>query len=189
MDPQAVFTPFPTLHTPRLVLRALRMDDLDDLYEYASDPELARYTPWDHYRSLEEAHADLVAYVAQYESETMGVRGMGNWGIEHRADGKLIGICNFTYWRTRHRRAEIGYAISRRYWGQGLAVEAAQAVINFSWERMNLLRIEATCLVENMPSQHVMQKLGMKREGVLRSYEIWRNQPQDLVMHALVRAE
>jgi ribosomal-protein-alanine N-acetyltransferase len=62
-------------------------------------------------------------------------------------------------------------------------------MITFGWETMNLVRIEATCLVENMPSQRVMQKLGMQREGVLRSYEIWRGKPQDLVMHALVRTE
>jgi ribosomal-protein-alanine N-acetyltransferase len=87
----------------------------------------------------------------------------------------------------RHRRAEIGYAISRRYWGQGLAVEAAQAMIAFGFRQMDLVRIEATCLPENMPSQRVMQKLGMQREGVLRSYEVWRGEPKDLVMYALVR--
>lgn len=184
LDAKTVFTPFPILHTPRLILRALRMDDLDDLYAYASDPELARHTPWDHYRSLAEARAGLEQYVAQYETE-----GMGNWGIEHRADRKLIGICNFTYWRARHRRAEIGHAISCRYWGQGLAVEAAQALINFGFDKMKLVRIEATCLPENTKSQRVMQKLGMQFEGVLRSYEVWRGRPQDLVMHALVRQE
>lgn len=51
---------------------------------------------------------------------------MGAWGIEHRADRKVIGICNFMYWRVKHCRAEIGYTVSRRGWGQGLAVEAAQ---------------------------------------------------------------
>jgi RimJ/RimL family protein N-acetyltransferase len=46
MDLKTLFTPFPELSTPRLLLRALRPADLNDLYEYASDPEIDRFTPW-----------------------------------------------------------------------------------------------------------------------------------------------
>ena len=51
MDIKAFFTPFPILSTPRLILRALQPSDLDDLYEYASDPEIDRYVPWEHYKN------------------------------------------------------------------------------------------------------------------------------------------
>jgi ribosomal-protein-alanine N-acetyltransferase len=55
MDLKALFTPFPVLTTPSLILRALRPTDLDDLYEYASDPQIDRYVPWEHYKNIEEA--------------------------------------------------------------------------------------------------------------------------------------
>jgi ribosomal-protein-alanine N-acetyltransferase len=181
MDLQTVLTPFPTLNTPRLILRALRMDDLHDLYEYASDPEIDRYTPWSRYGSLAEARADLAHYVQQYETGTMPV-----WGIEHRADRKLIGICNFR-WHPHHRRAETGYTIARHYWGQGLAVEAVQAIITFGFAKMDLVRIEAVCMLGNTASERVMQKVGMQFEGVLHSYQIWRGTPQHLRMYAIVR--
>ena len=177
----AVFTPFPTLNTPRLILRALRMDDLHDLYEYASDPEIDRYTPWSRYESLDEAHADLAHYVQGYDRGKMPV-----WGVVHRADSKLIGICDFN-WHHQHCRAEIGYTIGRRYWGQGFAVEAVQAMANFGFEKMELVRIEAVCMLENTASERVMQKVGMRFEGVLHSYQIWRGAPQDLKMYAIVR--
>ncbi len=81
-------------------------------------PQIDRYTPWSRYGSLDEAHADLAHYVQQYEGGNQPV-----WGVEHRADRKLIGICDMG-WYHRHRRAEIEYTIARRYWGQGLAAEA-----------------------------------------------------------------
>ncbi len=80
MDIRSLFTPFPTLPTQRLTLRAFRQTDLQDLYDYASDPEIDRYTPWSRYQSLAEAQADLDDFIAGYERD-----GLGAWGIEHIA--------------------------------------------------------------------------------------------------------
>lgn len=182
IDQNTVCTPFPTLDTPRLILRALRMDDLDDLYEYGSDPEIDRYTPWSRYESLNEARAGLEHYMQGYERGSQPV-----WGVEHRAARKLIGICDLN-WHPRHRRAEMGYTIARSYWGQGFAAEAAQAMITFGFTKMDLVRTEAVCMLENTASERVMQKIGMEREGVLHSYQIWRGIPQDLKMYAVVRS-
>ncbi len=184
MDIRTVFVPFPVLDTPRLILRALRMDDLDDLYRYASDPAIDQHTPWAHYQSVEEARQDLARYVMQYTAEDMGV-----WGIERRADGRLIGICNFSYWYPPDRRAEIGYTIARDAWGHGLATEAAQALISFGFQHMNLARIEAICTPDNRASERVLQKVGMQFEGLLRSYQIWRGKPQDLKMYAIISTD
>ena len=181
MDLKALFSPFPTLPTPRLILRALRPTDLADLYAYASDPEIDRFTPWTHYESLAEARADLDHYVAEYETEGMGV-----WGIEHRADQRLIGIINFSRPHPRNRRVEMGYTIARPHWGQGLATEAARALVTFGLEQMHLARIEAVCLPENAASARVLQKIGMQYEGLLRNYQIWRGKPCDLQMWAVV---
>jgi ribosomal-protein-alanine N-acetyltransferase len=184
INKKTLFKPFPILTTARLVLRALAAADLADLYQYASDPLIDRHTPWDHYHTMDEAKADLTDYVAQYDRDGMGV-----WGVQHRADGKLIGICNFTYWQTRHRRAEIGYTIARPYWGQGLATEAVRAVLTFGFERMDLARIEAVCTPDNTASERVLQKAGMQYEGLLRNYQVWRGTPQDLKMYAIIRAD
>jgi ribosomal-protein-alanine N-acetyltransferase len=179
-DLKELFTPFPELDTPRLLLRALRKDDLQDLYEYASDPEIDRYTPWTRYQSLDEARADLDDFIAEYERD-----GMGAWGIEHKADRKLIGIGTFSPPHRHHRRCEMGYTIARPYWGQGYASEAARAMVVFGFERMNLARIEAVCLPDNIASGRVVQKIGMHYEGLLRGYQIWRGKPCDLKMFGM----
>jgi ribosomal-protein-alanine N-acetyltransferase len=182
MEPSTRFPDFPLLSTPRLLLRDLRPTDLDDLYEYASDPEIDRYTPWDRYKSLDEAREDLQSYIARYEQGQFRA-----WGIEHRADKKLIGITNFGFISKEDRRAEMGYTIARKYWGQGLATEAAQALIKYGFEKLDLARIEAVVLPENKASSKVLLKVGMQFEGLLRSYQVWKDKPSDLEMYAIVR--
>ena len=180
MDIKAFFTPFPILSTPRLILRALQLSDLDDLYEYASDPGIDRYVPWEHYKNIEEARENLNEFLAEYEQD-----GLGAWGIEHRADKKLIGIINTSIPHPINRRVEMGYTISRAYWGQGLATEAVQALIGFGFEKMKLVRIEAVVLPENLASARVLEKSGMQFEGLLHGYQVWRNKPCDLRMYAI----
>lgn len=182
MDLKALFTPFPVLPTPRLILRALQPSDLNDLYEYASDPQIDQHVPWEHYRNIEEARENLNDFLEEYEKD-----GLGAWGIEHRADRKLIGIINTSIPHRTHRRVEVGYTISRAYWGQGYATEALQALIQFGFEKMDLLRIEAVVLPKNKSSAKVLLKAGMQYEGLLRHYQVWRDQPRDLEMYAIVR--
>jgi ribosomal-protein-alanine N-acetyltransferase len=181
MDIKELFIPFPVLTTPRLVLRALRLTDLDDLYSYASDPEIDRFTPWVHYKSLDEARTDLDEFLAEYEQY-----GLGAWGIEHQIDQRLIGIASFSHPHPHHRRVEMGYTIARAYWGHGYATEAAQALIRFGLDQMQMVRIEAVCLPEHLASARVLQKAGMQYEGILHNYQIWRGQPRDLLMYAVV---
>lgn len=170
------------LETPRLILRALTLSDLDDLYEYASDPEIDRYTPWEHFKSMDEAREDLNHYLVRYEKGEFRT-----WGIEHRADKKLIGIINFGHLVPEDRRAEMGYTIARKYWGQGLATEAAKALIQYGFEKLDLARIEAVVLPENAASAKVLLKAGMQYEGLLRNYQVWKGKPSDLEMYAIVR--
>jgi ribosomal-protein-alanine N-acetyltransferase len=181
MDVRALFTPFPVLSTPSLILRPLRHDDIDDLYEYASDPEIDLYVPWEHYKNIEEARENLNDFLIEYERD-----GFGAWGIEHRADRKLIGIVNFSRPHPVNRRVEMGYTIARAYWGQGLATETVRAVIDFGFDKLNLVRMEAVVLPENLASARVLEKCGLQFEGILHGYQIWRNRPCDLCMYAIV---
>jgi ribosomal-protein-alanine N-acetyltransferase len=181
MDLKTLFTPFPALATPRLILRALRPSDLDDLYAYASDPEIDQYVPWEHYKNFDEARENLNDFLAGYERD-----GFGAWGIEHRADRRLIGIINFSRPHPINRRTELGYTIARPYWGQGLATEAVKALIDFGFEKMDLVRIEAVVLPAHLASARVLEKSGMQFEGLLHGYQVWQNKPCDLLMYAIV---
>ena len=137
--------------------------------------------PWEHYQNIDGARENLNEYLEEYENGRFGA-----WGIEHRADKKLIGITNISIPHRINRRVELGYTISRAYWGKGYATEAVQAVIQFGFEKMKLVRIEAVVLPEHVASARVLEKSGMQFEGVLHSYQIWKNIPCDLRMYAIV---
>src|SRR5439155_2232526 len=87
--------------------------------------------------------------------------------VEHCEMIGTVGLLRFDF---EHRRAEVGYEIARRWWGRGLATEAAAAVIKYGFSVLGLHRIEAGILLGNDASGRVVQKLGFVEEGPRRGY-------------------
>jgi RimJ/RimL family protein N-acetyltransferase len=91
----------------------------------------------------------------------------------------------------RGHAAEVGFLLGRRYWGRGYATEAAKAVFNWAVSSDAVFRVWATCDVENETSAHVLEKIGMSREGVLRRWATRPNiapgVPRDAVVYAWAR--
>ena len=88
-----------------------------------------------------------------------------------------------------HARGEIGYALARKYWGQGLMTEAVRAMLDYGFNTLHLNRIEARCDVENAGSWRVMEKVGMKFEGVLRQNIMLHGRARDARMYAILRED
>jgi ribosomal-protein-alanine N-acetyltransferase len=174
----------PTLETDRLILRKMTLDDAEAVFAYASDPEVTRYVIWDTHRSIEDSRAFLELTVQKYESG-----GEPDWGIVYKGDQRFVGTCGFTSWEVGHARAELGYVLSRRYWGRGLMSEAVRAMIAFGFERMGLNRIEARCIAENVASARVMEKAGMTHECTLRQREFLKGAYRDIKLYAILKSE
>jgi ribosomal-protein-alanine N-acetyltransferase len=100
---------------------------------------------------------------------------------------RIIGATGFDALDVGHCRGEFGYSLSRHYWGRGLATEAAKAVVQFGFEAMGLYRIEAKCMVENVASERVMQKVGLSFEGILRGYWLKHGAYQDVKLYSILR--
>ncbi|MBM6618815.1 GNAT family N-acetyltransferase [Bacillus suaedaesalsae] len=171
-----------TLETKRLILRKLRKDDIQDMFEYGSNDEVTKYVSWYTYQSITDAQLFLDHILQQYEDGSGAF-----WGIEDKETNKLIGTIDFVAWNRKHRKAEIGYILSQDYWGKGLMTEAAQAVIQFGFEKMNLVRIEARCLLENIGSEKVMQKAGMQYEGTLRKSMLLKEKHRDIKLYSILK--
>jgi len=179
---RSVFGNLPSLETPRLILRRLRLDDVDDVFAYASDPDVARTVTWEAHRSVEDSRAFVQTMLRRYE------RGeVANWGMELRETGRIIGTCGYILWNTAHDSAEIAYALGRPWWNRGLMTEALRAVLAFGWERMGLHRVEAHCRTDNPASERVMQKLGMRLEGINRGALRMKGVYVDLKHYAVLR--
>ncbi|KAA0546858.1 GNAT family N-acetyltransferase [Bacillus sp. BGMRC 2118] len=172
------------LETERLILRKLREDDILEIFEYGSNDEVTKYVSWNTYQTIEDAKVFLDHILTQYE------QGAGAfWGIEDKKSNKLIGTIDFVSWNQKHKKAEIGYILSQDYWGKGIMTEAVQAVIKFGFKRMNLVRIEARCLVENIGSEKVMQKAGMHYEGLLRKSMFLKEIHRDIKLYAILKED
>lgn len=174
---------FLTLQTPRLLLRKLTIEDAEDIFAYASDPQVTRYTLWDHHQSIKDTYEYLNNIAFKLYRSGKGMK----WGIVEKESGKLIGTCSL-HTETIHRRAELGYVLARDYWGRGLMTEAAQTAIAFGFHVMHLLRIQAYCAVENVGSAKVLEKSGMQFEGILHNYVFTKNRPWDVKMYAITRS-
>jgi ribosomal-protein-alanine N-acetyltransferase len=99
----------------------------------------------------------------------------------------LVGACGLVNWEAEHARAEVGFVLSREYWGRGLMSEAVRAILRFGFERMNLNRIEARCIAENAASARVMEKAGMVYEGTLCQREYIKGAYRDIKLYAILK--
>ncbi|MHB1132096.1 MAG: GNAT family N-acetyltransferase [Chloroflexota bacterium] len=178
------FIDLPTIQTVRLTLRRLQAADIPDVFNYASDPEVARFTSWEPHETIAATEVFFERAMARYANGKPGP-----WGIQHHGNGRIIGTCGFQSWEEAHSRAEIAYAVARPYWGQGYATEASRALISFVFEKMGLNRIHSTCRLENVASWRVMEKLGMRREGTLHGWVFQKGVYLDVLMYSLLRSD
>ena len=152
----------PDLYTRRLHLRRYRPEDYRAMYDnWASDPEVTRFVSWGTHASPETTRALMEMWVEGYASPTVY-----RWGIEK--DGELIGDISLVRWREEEESCEIGYCLCRRFWGQGLMTEALNRVIAFLFETVGFHRIMLCHDVQNPASGRVMQKCGLRPEGIFR---------------------
>ncbi len=156
--------PIPGIETDRLLLRPLRQGDAADMFAYAQDELVARPGMWEPYGSFEECEWHVERLVGLYQRDLMW------WGMEHRADGRLVGRVELSNWDRHDSRAELSYALSREHWGQGLMTEAVAAAVDYGWNVLKLHRLSATVFPENAASIRVLKGVGMEREGTLRHY-------------------
>jgi [ribosomal protein S5]-alanine N-acetyltransferase len=172
------FADVPKIETERLILRKITLDDAEDMYLYASNEEVTRYVTWNTHSSLSDTIEFINTFLTQYDAP---------WGIELKENGKFIGTVHFVWWQPEHNSAEIGYVLSKEYWGKGLITEAAMAIISFGFESMNLVRIQARCFLENKGSERVMEKLGMSFEGISRKVMYVKGEHKDLKVYSILK--
>lgn len=174
----------PTINTSRLSLRWISAADVDDFFAIYSNPEVMRYwsTP-----PLPDRNAasKLISEI----HDGFERRELLKWGIALRSDDTLIGSVTLFHLDVTHRRAEIGYALGRPYWGKGYMQETLRAVISYAFEVLNLHRIEADVDPRNAASIRTVERLGFQREGYLRERWQVNGEIQDAYFYGLIRPD
>ncbi len=166
----------------RLRLRELTDADARAVHAWTGDPLVVAHVPLG---PLDEAAT--VAYVAQLVTEAQRVPRLGyTFVIERRADGMALGTVSIGIDSFEHRRAELGYILRRDAWGVGHATEAAALARDFAFDHLGVHRLWAVCDPANPASARVLEKIGMQREGVLRSDLVVHGARRDSVLYAML---
>jgi RimJ/RimL family protein N-acetyltransferase len=170
------------LTTARLLLRPFTFRDVADVVAYANDPEYGRFLPLLPRPYTEHDGEEFVAQAILRDWSSFGPQ------FAITLEGRAIGGLNLRL-RQPEGSAEMGYAIARPFWGQGLTAEAARAVIDWAFPAYDLAKVFAYANVENSQSRRVMEKLGMQHEATLRRHMLGPSGRADSVLYGLLRDE
>ena len=155
------FVSLPTLETDRLILRKIEYSDKSDIFEYAKNPEVAKYVLWEPHKEEIDTIAFLnIIYAAYNKNKT------APWGIQIKENSKMVGTVGFVKWDKENKTGEIGYALSQEYWGKGIITEAVKEIVKFGFDKMELKKITAHCISENLASEKVLLKSGFNSDGL-----------------------
>ena len=183
--PAPVGEALPVIEAARLRLRPARPDDdAGDLFAVFGDPEVMRYWSHEPFAGLDIVRVYIDGMEAGFASGTRY-----QWVVAERETDRAMGTVTLYHWDTQNRRAEVGYILGRAHWGQGYAREAVRALLRFAFDRLDLHRVEADVHPDNAPSLRLLERLGFRREGLLRqrwfTYGAW----SDSVVLGLLRDE
>lgn len=168
---------------PTLRVRIPRDEDAAALFEHASDPEVTRWFSWGPYSSEVEARA----YLARLPEQRARGEHL-DLVVEHLEAGP-IGITGLGELAMRDRRAVIGSWLGRGWWGTGANHEAKALMCHLAFVLLRLQRLGAYSNVAHARSQRALERLGFRREGVLRGYHRHGDVSLDVVVFGLLRRE
>jgi len=146
---------FPSLVTPRLLLRPLTIQDAESLQQTLDSPDVWRYFPRTEVPNLDRTRTYIEGQIAHWEEN-----GFGHWAVENR-DKELMGWCGLQYLPETDEK-EVAYCFGKPFWGKGYATEAARTSLSYGLNDLHIKEIIGLTHVDNRASQHVLEKIGLK---------------------------
>lgn len=162
------------IETQRLLLRRWKETDLDQFVELNADPETMRYFPEPYQKERTKQFFDLI-------QEEFYKYGYGLYAVEEKSSGRFIGFIGFHWARFDTDFSpciEIGWRLHKDYWNKGYATEGAKACLNHGFTNLNMSEVYSFTTKENIPSQNVMKKIGMRFYQFFEHPDIPDNHPQ-----------
>ncbi len=173
------------LETGRLILRRFQESDAPAFFRNVnSDPLVNKYLTWKLHESVSETESLLAGFISRYEDKKRYC-----WAIVLKETGELIGTIAAPTVKELTETVEVTYAIGSAWWGNGYAAEALNTVMDFLFDRVGVNRIEAGHDVNNPNSGKVMQKAGMRKEGIHRQAGRNNRGLFDLVFYAKLKQD
>lgn len=149
------------IETERLILRELRIADLDSMFELDSDPEVHKYLGNKPVKTKEESKKILESVLNQYQE-----RGIGRWAVIEKSSGEFTGWSGLRLNTEYNMNGftnyyDIGYRLIKRYWGKGYATETGKAAVDYAFNILKLPKLYATTEIGNQASHNALLKIGL----------------------------
>ena len=176
------------IETKRLLLRPFKFEDANDMFKnYCNSDDVCKFLPWNPHGNVENTKEYLKTFLDDYENKENFFR----WAIVLKEINEVVGVIDLHHLDlVRDNCGAFGYVLGKNFWNKGIMSEAGSAVVEFMFENTTLERLEATHVVENIGSGRVMQKIGMKFEGIGR--HLRKNKSDgywDFGIYALIRED
>ncbi len=178
------FEEIPSLETKRLILRGMAKTDANAVFRIFSDEEVMKYYEIDPLTEVGQAQSWIEGSKHRFAS-----KGLARWGITLKGENTVLGTGGYVGWNKSSFCGEISYDLARMYWNRGIMTEAVRAIVQFGFEYMNLNRIQAIVVSENIASLHLLEKLGFQEEGILRELEFWRGAFRNVRIISLLKRD
>ncbi|MCH9626373.1 MAG: hypothetical protein S4CHLAM123_15700 [Chlamydiales bacterium] len=163
----------------KMSLKTLSSTDIDDFMEWATDDEVTRYMMWDSYKTrgvAEDFFNNVVEKHGWFKAICLGEKVIGSITLDK---GKGTHSC----------KAELGYVLAKKYWGNGYATQAIQLALTAGFKELEVERLEAYVDPTNIGSQRVLEKNGFMREGLLRNHIIQKGIVKDRYIYSILKVE
>lgn len=171
------------VHGPRLALRYATPDDAAALFALAADPLVTRFFSWGPYTTL----AQPSAYVGSLAARRAAGELLDFLIVDPVAGP--VGVTGLSEISRRDRRATVGSWLGQRWWGAGINFEAKAMITALAFEHLGYDRLTAWANTRNGRSQRALERIGFRREGVLRAWHRHGDAVHDVVIFSMLRAD
>lgn len=174
-----------TIETERLILRKARLKDIKPAYKnWMKSSRVTKYLSWGNHKTLDDTRSCFMRWIKDYKNDHVY-----HWIIDLKEIGEPIGTISAVEIDESLNKVALGYCIGEKWWNKGLMTESLRAVVVYFFEEVGVNRLEAFHDLENPASGQVMEKAGLKFEGVKKSNGINNDGIYDEVCYGLIRRE
>jgi ribosomal-protein-alanine N-acetyltransferase len=170
------------LETERLILRPLKNEDEETIYNYVKNYDIAKWTINIPHPYPREGAIEFIRQARALMEEGLCYE----LAILLKPDSEIVGVVSFVKVNKKHRNAELGYWVGKPHWNKGIATEAAKRILKFGFDELGLERVFSKCFFDNLPSRKVMEKLGMEYEGKFRHEVLKENNFIDMTYYSIL---
>ncbi|MEH7107819.1 GNAT family N-acetyltransferase [Bacillus sp. JJ1764] len=156
---------FHSLEGEKVYFKPLSLEDVTEIHEFASDPEVSRFIGWELKNTLDETHEHIETMLKREEAGTHLYA-----SVVIKPTKAIIGTVMIFNFDNEANQAEIGYVFHKDYWGMGYGTESVALMSDFAFKNLNLHKLHASVVDVNRGSARILEKNKYELEGRLRDH-------------------